>query len=132
MTEFYPGTHEPVRDWRDVKEELPEPDIDIDGLDFRGTGYFLIGILAYAMNRQPVTMRKWETDGIIPKPTLIRSSNDKRGKRRIYTKDQILGLREIAREEGVLTPTANGHWKSIEDTNFSARALELFRKLEKS
>ena len=31
--------------------------------------YFTIGSLAFALNRSAVTIRNWEDDGIIPKPT---------------------------------------------------------------
>jgi hypothetical protein len=94
--------------------------------------FYPIGRLADALNRQQVTIRKWEADGVIPKATFIMpgQNQDKRGQRRLYTREQILGLREVAKEEGLLEPNENGKWKSIEETKFKERALTLFKELE--
>lgn len=93
------------------------------------TNFYTIGELARVLNRKSVTIRKWEADGIIPKATFIAPSGDSRGKRRLYTEAQILGLVEIAREEGILEPNARGRWYPIEKTQFRSKAIELFRKL---
>ena len=128
---YYPGSKMPVRVYSDQPVAEPEPEFTFDYLDFKGTGFYTIGVLASVLNRSQVTLRKWEHDGVIPKPTYIRSSADPRGRRRLYTKDQILGIREIAKEEGLLEASSNGHWKSIEGTQFRDRVLALFRELDK-
>jgi hypothetical protein len=86
-----------------------------------------LGAVARALNRQPVTVRKWESEGVIPRSPFILPSRDPRGQRRLYSKEHIMALRRAADEEGLLTPSANGKWKSIEETNFRERALKVFR-----
>lgn len=128
---FYPGSKMPVRTYSAQPVAEPEPEFIFDYPDFKGTGFYTIGVLAKVLNRSQVTLRKWEHDGTIPKPTFIRASSDPRGRRRLYTKDQILGIREIAAQEGLLMASANGHWKAIEGTEFRNRVLALFRELDK-
>lgn len=138
MTGYYPGSKQQVKIY---DTQLPE----ISGtnessyswlsnprklfLNGKEVEFFTIGELASALNRKPVTIRKWEADGIIPKATYIAPSGDKRGKRRLYTKDQILGMIQIAWEEGLLEPNVNGSWKSIGETNFREKAVRLFKEL---
>lgn len=129
---FYPGSKTPVRNYSDQPEVKPDSEFEFSYPDFKGTGFYTIGVLADVLNRSQVTVRKWEHDGVIPKPTYIRASADPRGRRRLYTRDQIMGIRMIAQEEGLLETNANGHWKSIEGTEFRERVLTLFRDLEKS
>src|SRR5258708_30553780 len=61
--------------------------------------FYNIGDLARVLNRKSVTMRKWEADGVIPKAVYIKPSDDKRGVRRLYSREQIEGLINIARDE---------------------------------
>lgn len=138
MSEFYPGSKQKVRTFETpseprseatFKEFMRKPRLGtIKGNEIK---FYTIGELADALNRKPVTIRKWEADGFIPKATFIAPSGDKRGKRRLYTEAQILGLVQIAREEGVLEPNARGSWKPVTETNFRARAIELFTRLAK-
>jgi len=93
---------------------------------------YQMSALSSALNRQPVTIRKWEAQGIIPQPTYMTGSHDNRAKRRLYTKEQLLGLRRLAEEEGILYPSANGKWKPVEQTDFRRKALELFKQLERA
>ncbi len=94
--------------------------------------FYTIGDLARVLNRRPVTMRKWESEGVIPKAVYILPSKigDKRGVRRLYSRQQIEGLMKVAKEEGVFEPSANGKWKAIEGTDFRQRAYDLFLELE--
>jgi hypothetical protein len=135
MTELYPGSKKQRKDY----ENSPPPVVDDNELDFGAAKTYLVGgknvqlynlgALANAMNRKPVTVRKMEQEGIIPRAPLILPSHDERGQRRLYTKAHIDGLRMIAHEEGVLSPNANGKWKSIESTDFRDKALKLFKEL---
>ena len=89
-----------------------------------------IGVLAAVLNRQPVTIRAWEKDGIIPRPTFSKPGRDRdpRGRRRLYTERQILGIRQIALEEGVLEP---GPRINILKTQFKERVTALFEELRR-
>lgn len=133
MTGLYPGSKQKVRTYTEISE-VEESKIFFSSprkavLKGMEVNFYTIGELARLLNRKPVTIRKWEIEGVIPKATFIAPADDKRGKRRLYTEDQILGLVEIAREEGVLEANARGSWKALEKTNFSSRAVELFRRL---
>lgn len=138
MEEFYPGSKQKVKNYSgtvDSASGIFSTHVDfstpkIFTVGGREVEFFTIGDLARGLNRKPVTLRKWEAEGIIPKARAMAPSSDKRGKRRLYTKGQILGLVQIASEEGILQPTARGQWKSIEDTNFRTRAIQLFKELD--
>lgn len=133
MTRFYPGSKTPIKENKYVP---PAPEDDRPGkprtflVDGKPQEFYGVGDLAKALNRKSVTIRKWETDGIIPNATFILPSEDSRGRRRLYTRAQIEGLRQIAAEEGLLEPNAQGKWNAIDKTKFKSRALELFKQLE--
>jgi hypothetical protein len=136
MTEMYPGSKKKKKDY----ENAPSVITDDNELDFgvpktymvggKNVELYNLGALAAALNRRPVTVRKMEQEGIIPRAPLILPSHDERGQRRLYTKAHIDGLRLIAHEEGVLQPNVNGKWKSLESTQFRERALKLFKELQ--
>lgn len=89
--------------------------------------FFSIGQLGKALgNRSAVTLRKWEREGILPKSPFTRPSEDVRGRRRMYTRSMVEGLRRIAQEEGVLLPDKG---KRLSGTAFAIKAAELFRKI---
>jgi hypothetical protein len=91
------------------------------------TEFYTLGNLAQALGRQPVTIRKWEREGIIPKSTYQSPGrdDDPRGRRRLYTREQIEGIVRIAHEEGVLV----SHQKPLKATNFTVRVVDLFKRL---
>ncbi|MFE2100865.1 MerR family transcriptional regulator [Streptomyces sp. NPDC059468] len=91
------------------------------------TEFFTVGQLARALGRQPVTIRKWEREGVIPKSTFQSPGRDGdvRGRRRLYTRAQVEGIVRIAHEEGVLV----SHQKPIKDTQFTPRVIALFERL---
>lgn len=135
----YPGSKKPIKTFdsttsgpatQTVTDPLGEgKKMRVGGTELE---FFTIGDLARILNRKAVTIRKWETDGVIPKAVYILPSriDDRRGVRRLYSRAQIEGLALIAQEEGVLQPNANGKWKAIEETEFRQRAYELFVSLE--
>lgn len=136
-TEYYPGSKRIIDRVRHPNRHTDEP-LDPDRWDAKPktlsvggvmTEFFGIGQLAQALGgRRPVTIRKWERLGLIPKATYSKPSanGDVRGDRRLYTRDQVEGLIKIAHEEGLL------HDKSaaITRTHFTARAIQLFKELE--
>lgn len=131
---FYPGSKE-------LRAVNPLPDVAPDETPDLGPGKVLIaggrevefwgiGTLARVLNRQPVTIRSWEKDGILPGPTFNKPGvgGDLRGRRRLYTAPQILGIWEIARDEGVLDP---GPRVNIHKTQFPLRVKRLFDRLKR-
>lgn len=139
MSMTYPGSKMRQKSYGPNYKPPPLPDdspvdlgdpktFSVNGVD---TDLYQMGSLSAALNRQPVTIRKWEAEGIIPQPTYLTGGHDTRAKRRLYTKDQLLGLRKIAEEEGILYPSGNGKWKPVEQTDFRRKALELFKQLER-
>lgn len=127
--ERYPGSRHPIQ--RAPKKKAAK---DPDAWDAKPKVYkvkgeeveaFNIGALAKALNREPVTMRKWERDGILPISGLRKPSADPRGRRRLYTRAQIEGIVRIAKDEGIL----HAHQKPIKNTNFTERVLQLFKEL---
>lgn len=139
MTEFYPGSKQKKKEYG-PKYKSPATQPEPEEIPGRGGKEFLVngqrvklypvGALASFLNRKPGTMRKWENEGIIPNATYVLPSDSVNGQRRLYTEEQIRGLRRIAEEEGILEPSAGGKWSAVETTQFRSRALQLFKELE--
>jgi hypothetical protein len=132
--EYYPGSRRPIIRHPNRPSEdkgVPSP----AGWDAKPRIYkvhgsdmelFTVGQLAQALNRRPVTIRLWERQGVIPRSTYQRNSEDPRGRRRLYSRAQVEGMAKIAAEEGILTT----HQKPIASTNFTTRVVALFRELQ--
>lgn len=132
LDEFFPGSTTPLDfEARRKKDEEKIGAWDSKPLTFRlkgkDTEFFTIGHLAKALgDRSAITLRKWEAEGILPKSPYVKPSEDPRGRRRMYTREQVEGLVKIAREEGVLWPRKG---LRLQETKFQERAHQLFRKL---
>lgn len=132
LDEFFPGSTTPLDfDIRRKKAEVEIGAWDSKPLIFKlkgkDTEFFTIGHLAKALgDRSAITLRKWEAEGILPKSPYVKQSEDPRGRRRMYTREQVEGLVRIAREEGVLWPRKG---LRLSETNFRTRAQELFTSL---
>jgi hypothetical protein len=133
LTEYYPGSSRKKRQYEESEPEKPE----LDELPELGKPTFYlvnnqplalyrIGAVARALNRKPVTIRKWESEGYIPVSPYKLPGRDSRGQRRLYSKEQIESLRQIAHEEGILYTSAGGQWKHIEKTQFKDKAAKAF------
>lgn len=129
LPEHYPGSKE-KRQARPA--DAPEAPLDLGTpwvLEVRGydVEFFPIGSLAAALNRQPVTIRAWERERILPPSGWTKPGKDRdvRGRRRIWTRAQIEGVVRIAREEGVLEP---GPRINIAKTKFTERVIALFKQ----
>ena len=131
---FYPGSSRKRKEYDDEPEVIPieeEEPLDLGKPKYylvnnQPTALYKIGAVAKALNRKPVTIRRWETEGIIPNSPYKMPSHDDRGQRRLYTLGQIEALRTIAQEEGLLYPSAGGQWKKIEQTAFKEKARKAF------
>ncbi|GHB52591.1 hypothetical protein GCM10010331_45280 [Streptomyces xanthochromogenes] len=134
---YYPGSSRRIRSvdphtMRLVQAE-PAPEVLWDSRPrvYRVGGrleeFFSIGQLAQALNRQPVTIRKWERLKVIPAPTFSIRGKTERGNRRLYTRAQVEGMIRIAAEEGILLH--EGESIHISTTDFSKRVVALFKEL---
>lgn len=94
------------------------------------TEFFTISNLATALNKSVVTIRSWENKGLMPK-TPYRSPRP-RGEmlpgtkpvgKRLWTRDQILGILQIAADERVIL---NGKPPTKQ---FHDKVLALYKKL---
>ncbi len=133
---FYPGSNRPIVRHPNRNSLHTEPATSAGDWDHKPrkyvvagteTEFFTVGQLATALGRQPVTIRKWEREGVIPKSTFQSPGRDGdvRGRRRLYTREQVEGIVHIAHEEGVLV----SHQKPIKDTQFTLRVIDLFKRL---
>lgn len=134
LQEFYPGSSRKKKGY----EESEEPVIELDELPELGKPHYYmvnnqpvalynIGSLARALNRKPVTIRKWESEGYIPVSPYKMPARDSRGQRRLYSREQIESLRQIAYDEGILYPGGGGQWRHIEKTQFKLKASKAFQ-----
>jgi hypothetical protein len=132
--EYYPGSK--MRRAARTLDPEPEPEIIWPkGRILTISGYevecFTTGQLAGLLGgRKAVTIRAWEAEGLLPKSGYYvpGRDGDVRGRRRYYTKAQVEGLLDIAREEGVLYPSTR---VSISRTRFTERATDLFMELRR-
>jgi hypothetical protein len=89
------------------------------------TEFFTIGALARALNRKPVTLRKLEAVGQLPKSGRRDARVQGKGKRRLYTRAQIDDAVRIAADEGILVET----WRPTSKTRFGDRLIEAWQVL---
>lgn len=121
LKEFLPGA-EPAR-----PRHQPPADDDMLGrpaLLINGTSYYRIGALAAALNRSASTIREWERTGVIPSG-FSTNPESRNGRRRLYSRDQILMLRELARECGVL----DNPRVTVKGSEFARLSAVLFERL---
>ena len=105
LESYYPGSRErrqtvPVPPAPVVEDELGPGKVYV--VDGREVEFYTIGQLAAALGRKPGTLRKWEAEGHLPPSGYLKPSNDPRGIRRLYTKQQVLGIVQIAKDTGVM------------------------------
>lgn len=87
--------------------------------------FYAVGVLSEKLERLPPTIRKWERLGYIPPSDYRSPGRTKAGQRRLYTRAQIEGLVDIAREEGLLGESI----RNVSATQFPQRAADLFKEL---
>lgn len=99
-TEFYPGSKQRRGQPAVIVAEGVTPGFDFAHESFVGLAprkytvngieveFFTLGQLAKALRRSPVTIRKWEADGTLPKATFVAPNpkKDARAKRRLYSR----------------------------------------------
>lgn len=88
------------------------------------TSFYPIGRLAAALNRSAGTLRDWERAGIIPEGYVI-NGDSRNGRRRVYTGQQIRGLRQLALECGILDDLR----AVVKGSEFSRLSYMLFDRL---
>ena len=134
MTDYYPGSKTPKKQYPGTPAQLPASPPEI-GDPFRLVRYrgwviegYTLGQLARMLGRKPVTIRRWESEGVIPAAPfeLPGAGGDDRGKRRLYSREHMEGILEIATEEGVLSTTCK-----ISETDFTTRIVALFEELHR-
>jgi hypothetical protein len=134
--QYYPGSTKPIvrhPNRSTLHTEAAPSAADWDAKPRKGvvngveTNFYTVGQLAQALGRQAGTVRKWEREGVIPKSTYQSPGRDGdvRGRRRLYSREQVEGIVRIAQEEGVLV----SHQKPIKDTRFTPRVVDLFKRL---
>lgn len=128
MTEgYFPGSRQPVTGLAPPKDPLGGATGKSFTIGGRAVELFTISQVAELLRRKPVTIRKWEEKGVIPKATYSKpgANKDPRGRRRLYSRDQVLALVTIADAEGILY---NPH-AQISQTNFKAKVWAEFKRL---
>jgi hypothetical protein len=129
--DMYPGTNRQIIAPRDAIQLAAEP-LDPNRWDAhpreytvrgRTVQFFPIGALAKALNRKARTVRQWEVIGLLPVSPWRSPSEHERGKQRLYSRELIEAIVQIAREEGVLHPYLGAN---ISQTAFRDRVYELF------
>lgn len=125
----YPGSRQVRKSVTRQRERPVEPGWDASPKVYKVNGvpteFFDIGALAKALNRRPPTIRQWEAEGVIPKAVYSKGAGN--GRRRLYTRAMVEGMRAIAEEEGLL----RNEYQPIKTTRFTQRVYNLFVDLLK-
>ena len=125
LESYYPGSRQKRQTVTPLSAPVVEDELGpgtIYVVDGRDVEFYMIGQLAAALGRRPGTLRKWEAEGILPPSGYLKPSHDPRGIRRLYTKQQVLGIIQIAKDTGVMY----AHGTLAE---FGSRVKELFDEL---
>lgn len=129
LDQYYPGSRErrqtvPASRPSAVEEDpLGTPVILV--LKGRDTEFFTIGQVAGAIDRKAGTLRGWEASGILPTSGYAKPSKDPRGRRRLYTRAQAMGIVRIARELGIASSASR-----VPLDEFGKRVAALFTELK--
>lgn len=96
--------------------------------------FYTLGALAEAVGKKPVTIKQWLAKHYIPEPSWRsprNSSNFGGAGVRLWTKEQIEAIMQIAKEEGVIV-TEFGAKKAgdMAKTNFPARVFALWERMK--
>ena len=137
--EFYPGSKQKRRESKEMRHERvveerrqakEEESWDAHPIEVgvKGVKYemFRVGALAKALGRDPVTIRAWMRKGWLPRNTyqtapVVGSRGD--AGRRLWTRRQIEGIVQVAKEEGLLDPKP----PYVTETNFTRRVVAAWR-----
>lgn len=127
MTEYFPGSRQVITPPAGPPPETQVPPGKQYTIGGKPVELYTIGQVAEVLNRKPVTIRKWEREGVIPSATFVKpgANGDVRGRRRLYSRAQVEALLRIAMEEKIL----NDLHKQITKTEFKQKALAAFREL---
>lgn len=137
--EYYPGSKQKRRESKKMRHErVVEERREVralEGWDAHPietypngvkTDMFRIGALAKALGRDSVTIRSWIRKGWLPRnmyqTPAVYGSRGNAG-RRLFTRAQIEGIIQIAKEEGVL----GDHPVRLQTTNFTQRVFAAWR-----
>jgi hypothetical protein len=132
VTEYYPGSNMPVG-------SRPEPQLadwgkptiyNVGGVP---TEFYMVGQLAAALSRSPVTIRKWERNGWIPIADFRTPAVTRNKTRRLYTRYQLETIVRLAYEEGLMDFTVDERGrphpkKQVADTKFAERVRSALAK----
>lgn len=124
-SDTYPGSKQrrrAVAGPRDTWAAQPHVDLVLRGESVR---FYPVGVLADKLERKPPAIRKWERAGYLPDSGFRTPGRTVHGQRRLYTRAQIEGLVDIAREEGLLGESI----RNVSATEFPVRAEKLFKEL---
>lgn len=122
LDEYYPGSKRKRRDAADTPVTVSsawDAKPILKWMDGAEVEFFLLGALANALGKRPVTIRLWERKAYIPKsPYRLPSHINKQGKeipgKRVFTRELIdIAVDEFAKRG--LLGTARVEWKDHED-----------------
>ena len=137
--EYYPGSKMKRRESQEMRRQRvqaekaqtrEEEDWDAHPVEVHVRGVkhemFRVGALAKALGRDPVTIRAWMRKGWLPRNSyqtapVVGSRGD--AGRRLWTRRQIEGIVQVAKEEGLLDDKP----PRLVDTNFTTRVVAAWR-----
>lgn len=140
--EYYPGSKQKRRESKEMRHErmveerrVAREDEEWDARPITGKIHpvtkqpmelFTVGALGKALRRDAVTMRAWIRKGWLPRASFqtkpVYGSRGNAG-RRLWTRTQIEGILQIAREENLMQE----HPPRIQQTNFTARVTAAWK-----
>lgn len=148
MSDTYPGSTQPLRrpaeelaarQESEARAAGPGWDADPIVMPLRGvlTKFYSIGALGIALKRKSNTLREWEAAGYLPEARWRTPGKQPHGSARLYSRKQVEGLVDIARDEGLFAHLEQdeegklGKRRKVSETNFGPRAQDLWNRLKK-
>ncbi len=77
--------------------------------------FFTIGAVALALNRTVGTVRRLETEGILPETPFRAPGRTRAGQKRLYTRDQVLAVARVAEEYGIAIAKRTDDWLQLKE-----------------
>lgn len=134
LGQYYPGSkqkrREPAQRLAEIRRDEEELRWDAKPRYYKVDGemveFFTVGHLAQALGKASVTIRLWERKGWLPPAEFRTPARGGVEGQRLYTRAQIEGIIEIAREEGILDTDRP---PAFHLSQFPGKVHALFRRL---
>jgi hypothetical protein len=91
--------------------------------------FYMVGVLAQALEREVGTVRKWLQLGFLPDARYVTKGKTERGKKRLWSEREIKIIVRVAKEEGLVGVAS---YRRVSSTRFPDRVRDALTSLYKA